>query len=325
MSKPTIGLVGVGNIGSGLASNVIDRNFSLWVRDIRPDQLEPLVRRGAIVADDTATLARECDIILVSLPAPEISRDVVLGPDGLVANARVGLTIVEMSTLNPEIVQEFAAVAKKMRVGFLDCPIMGGKVGADSGTLQATVGGDANVLEKCRPVLETFCSNIVHVGGVGAGQYVKLINNLMDVDAMFLCLDALFLAARAREETGLDLARFYSVLEQGTAASWVWTTYVGNLMRNQPIAARVEVLWKDAKLIADLEREKRAPHQSFQRTLGVASYYMSLGLGKSDFVDLVRRIGKDAGLDMFIHEEESSPDRSQGLSVSVGASEKATH
>lgn len=306
MPSFSVGLIGVGNIGGGLARNLLRKGFPLKVYDIRRERLEPLRESGAQVRDGAAQLARECDVILLSLPTPTASREVILGTDGVLTTARPGSVLVEMSTLTPQIVREFAEAAGVRGVDFLDAPIMGGKVGAEKGTLQATIGGKENAFKQCQPIFEAFCRRIVHVGDVGAGQYVKLINNLMDVDALFLSIEAMVLAARAREETGLNLELFYTILEQGTAASWIWSTYIGNLMRNRPISALVGVLWKDAKLIAELERDKQVPHQSFQRTLGVASYYMSLGLGQSDFLELVRRVGEETGLDMFIHEDEAT-------------------
>jgi len=147
-----------------------------------------LVAEGALAAASAAEAAREADLVILSLPTPAIVEAVVTGEQGILRTARPGTTVVDMSTGDPGTARRVEAACRAAGVNFLDAPVSRGVMGAEKGTLLIMVGGDEEVLEAARPVLSVLGSEIIHVGGPGSGQVVKLCNNMLSAINM-LALD----------------------------------------------------------------------------------------------------------------------------------------
>ncbi len=176
MSK-TVGLVGVGIMGSQMARKLVPAGYAVIARDIKPEAEARAREIGCTVVGSPAEVARQADVILLSLPLPEDVEEVVLGADGILSAATSGTVIVDLSTVDAFSTQRNAAKAKEKGVGYLDCPVLGRPQGCGKWTLPT--GGDASHLPKAKPILDNVAGKILPVGPSGHGNIVKLLNNMM--------------------------------------------------------------------------------------------------------------------------------------------------
>lgn len=217
-SLPTVGFIGLGNMGSGMTRNLQAAGFPLVITDIRRESGEALVTGGAVWAETAADVAAASDVVITMLPTPRHVDAVLSGPTGLLAGARAGLTWIDMSTSVPEVAERVRATHPELVV--LDAPVSGMSVGAANGTLQIFVGGDAEHVERLRPVLEAMgdAERIIHVGGHGAGYAVKLMINQLWFSHLVATAEVLAIGVRA----GVDL----DVLRRSLIASPANSTFV---------------------------------------------------------------------------------------------------
>jgi len=174
--KP-VGLLGAGTMGAAAGVKILKSGRALVVFDVSPKAKENARVMGAGVAATPADVARQSDVVIMSLPGPKEVELCVIGQDGLLSASHPGLVIVDMSTVDPGVTRRMAGMALKTAVGYLDAPILGRPVAVGSWALP--VGGRKEDLERCRPVLELFAAKIFHIGESGSGNKVKLLNQLM--------------------------------------------------------------------------------------------------------------------------------------------------
>jgi len=195
--KIRVGFAGLGNIGRPMARNLIGERFDLCVYDVAAEPLVELARAGARVARDPRELARGGEIIGVCVRDDAQVEALLLGPEGLLASAERGSVVAVHSTVRPATVRALAAVGSERGVHVIDAPITGGAPGAAARTLTYMVGGEAELLERCRPVFETSARTIVHTGPLGTGLWMKLCNNLMTYQGFQAAFEASLLAKKA--------------------------------------------------------------------------------------------------------------------------------
>lgn len=217
MPEKKIGFIGLGNMGKPMAVNIAKAGFDLTVYDLRPEPLEELRQLGTKVARSPAELGERCDIIEIVVVNDTQVEEVTLGEGGVLAGAKPGSIIVIHSTVHPRTCQKVAEQAKAKGVGVLDAAVSGGEEGSKAGTLTVMVGGDARLLEECRPVFEVVGKNIFHLGDVGMGEAGKLANNLMCLVNFVSTYERIRLgvAAGTKPETLLELVKV------STGNSWV--------------------------------------------------------------------------------------------------------
>ncbi|HZY19656.1 MAG TPA: NAD(P)-dependent oxidoreductase [Ramlibacter sp.] len=210
-----IGFVGLGVMGGGMARCLLRHGARPRVFARRPQQAQALVEAGATAAASLADL-RDCELVFLSLPDGAAVEAVLFGPDGLASVLQPGSVVVDTSTIAAGAARQASVRLQQRGVWLLDAPVSGGQQGAESGTLGCMVGGDAQVLEACRPVLAAFCKTITHAGASGAGQTVKACNQVAVAGALLGVADALALARRE----GVDPTLVRDVLLGGTARSF---------------------------------------------------------------------------------------------------------
>jgi 3-hydroxyisobutyrate dehydrogenase-like beta-hydroxyacid dehydrogenase len=174
-----IGFIGAGLMGHGMAKNIV-KGYPLTVlahRNRTP--IEDLLSRGAREAESAQALARDSDIVILCLPSSAQVEALVHAEDGILAGAHEGLVVVDTTTADPSSTEQVAAALTRAGIGFADAPLTRSPVQAHEGKLNTLVGADDATLAEIRPVLETFCENIFHIGPVGAGHKLKLINNFL--------------------------------------------------------------------------------------------------------------------------------------------------
>lgn len=208
MAPAGVGFIGLGQIGSLMASHLVDHPGGLVVRDLRPEAVAPLVERGAIAAASPAEVATKAGVISVMVLDDDQSREVVAGPDGLLSTARPGTVIALHSTIQPGTAVELAALAAERQVAMVDAPVSGGFMGAAEGALATMVGGDDEAVATCRPVFERWAAMVVHLGPVGAGTRAKLARNMMH----FVAYTAAGEAQRLAAACGIDLTQLGAIV-----------------------------------------------------------------------------------------------------------------
>lgn len=211
-----IGFIGLGNMGAPMASHLLKAGYPLTVFDLDPAKAEPLLEAGAARSSSVAELAARCDVIFSALPGPPQVHETALGPDGILANARPGSTYVDLTTNSPEVIREAYEAGKKRGVDVVDAAMSGGHHGARSKRLSLMVGGDEQVVERLRPMLENMSDNVVHCGASGAGTVTKVVNNLASLSESNLVGEALAIGVK----WGVKLDTLAKVMSESSSASW---------------------------------------------------------------------------------------------------------
>jgi 3-hydroxyisobutyrate dehydrogenase-like beta-hydroxyacid dehydrogenase len=210
MTAP-IGFVGLGQMGGPMSRRLLAAGYELVVHDLRAEAVEGLVAAGAEAATSPAEVAGRAEIVLVSLPTPQVVRAVALGPDGLIHGGALR-TYVDLSTTGQAVAAAVAAPLAERGVTILDAPVSGGVRGAINGTLAVMVAGASAELERARPLLEVF-GRVFHVGErPGLGQLMKLANNFLSATAIVATAEAVVLGVKG----GLDPATMLAVINAST-------------------------------------------------------------------------------------------------------------
>ena len=206
--KPRIGILGMGTMGGPMARRLVESGFT--VTGYEPDQTRAGKAKadGVALASSPARVAEVSDMVLSSLPDVATVRRAYEAADGAIARARPGMVFIDVSTTDPESWREVAKAAKTKGVECLDAPVSGGPADAGSGKLIFLIGGEASVLDRCRPVLSVLGHEIHHIGPLGSGQVLKIVNNVMSVGNVVVAAEAMVLGVRA----GLDPQRLYDIL-----------------------------------------------------------------------------------------------------------------
>ena len=266
IQSTTIGFIGLGNMGSGMARNLQEAGFALVVTDIRRESADALVSGGAAWADSPADVAARSDVVITMLPTPRHVDSVAYGPRGILAGIAEGGTWIDMSTSVPEVANRVRADRPDLRV--LDAPVSGMSVGAATGMLQIFVGGDALDVERLRPVFEAMGDpeRILHVGAAGTGYAVKLMINQLWFSHLVATAEVLAIGVSA----GVDL----EVLRTSLIASPANSNFVQN----------------DVLSILD--------HGDYDEGFAIALACKDLGLS----IDLARSVGVPAELSSLVEQ-----------------------
>ena len=215
-----VGFVGLGIMGKPMARNLLKAGFELTVHSRSKPPVDELISSGATAADSPSACAEGTDVVVTMLPDSPDSETVILGDDGVLAGARQGATIIDMSSIAPVVSQKIAAACEAKGVDALDAPVSGGEPGAIAGQLAIMVGGKKDVFERCEPVFEAVGRSYVLCGGYGAGNTTKLANQII-VAANIEAVGEAFVLAR---KAGLDPNTVFEAIRGGLAGSNVLNT-----------------------------------------------------------------------------------------------------
>jgi len=204
-------MIGLGVIGGGIVRWTCQAGFETWAFDLDAEASTRAESHGARLATSCAELAAKCDVIGVAVRDDKQVLDVLHGEQGVFAGAQAGSVVAIHSTVRPRSVEELAEEAAARGVHVVDAPVTGGSTGLEKGTLVTMVGGETDVIERCRPVFEAPARAVIHTGPVGSALRTKLCNNLVGYLAFAAAYEANLLATAA----GLDLARVDEVLSTG--------------------------------------------------------------------------------------------------------------
>ncbi len=254
-----VGFIGLGNIGAPLASWIRRADFPLIVHDIREEAAAPLLEQGATWADLPGDLAAQCDVICTCLPGPPEMQAVTLGPNGLVEGIRADAIYIDLTTNAPDVVQQVGTALQARQAHMLDAPLDGGREGALEGQLTLFVGGAEDVLQRVRPVLDTFSGSVVWVGELGAGSVTKIAHNALAMGIDLLLTECLTLGTKA----GVDVARLIDAFRQGCIVSenMTFTKRMPATLFRGDFSARfaLKLAYKDFRLAGELAAQHSVP------------------------------------------------------------------
>ena len=212
--KTQIGFIGLGNMGSPLATRLLSP--SLMVFDSKKNQIAPFTEGGAIGAGNVLDIARACDIIFACLPTSAVTEAVLFGDNGMVADLKPGQVFVDMTSGDPEISRSQAARLAKVGVTFIDAPVSGGPLGASEGKIAIMVGGEAALYEQLLPIFKRISSNVFHAGPIGAGHALKAGNNLLNL----ICRMASFEVVSLLINAGVDANKAVDILQKSSGRNY---------------------------------------------------------------------------------------------------------
>ena len=249
-----VGFIGLGSQGGPMARRIVEGGYetTLWAR--RPATLEPFADTPAKFAKSPAELGASTDLVCLCVVGDADIEEITAGEDGLLAAMKRGSVIAIHSTVHPDTCRELAKKAGSQNVSVIDAPVSGGGPAASEGRLLVMVGGDADVVERCRPVFETYADPVVHLGELGSGQTTKLLNNLLFTANLGTAATALSLA----DALGVSPDRLIEVVSRGSANSFALNALggIGGLERLAGLAGTL--LQKDVRLIVELAERTAA-------------------------------------------------------------------
>ncbi len=251
-----VGFVGLGIMGQGMARNLLKAGFQVKVWNRTASKMEPLVAEGAQASTTPAEVAANSDIVVTCVSDTPDVEAVILGENGIIQGAHPGLLVIDCSTISPQATRDVAAQLAAKGVQMLDAPVSGGSEGAAKGTLTIMVGGADADYERALPVFRAMGKTITHIGPIGTGQIVKLVNQILVVGNCLAMCEALLLA----QAGGVDLQKTYDAISQGAAGSWMFTNRAPQIIRRdwRP-GFMISLQQKDLRLVLDAADELGVP------------------------------------------------------------------
>lgn len=229
MKKNSVGFIGLGRMGFGMASNLAKAGVSLTVYDARPEPMEACVALGATLATDPADLASRVEHLFLCLPSETEVDDVLFGSQGVVTEVGNGLVISDTTTMNHGAALQLAEKSEKAGWSYSDCPISGMPFRAENGTLTMMFGGSSERFDEARPYLDIMGEFIVHCGEIGMGQLMKAVNNIIyDVNIAAIC-EVMPLAMKS----GLGADKLAQVLTTASSRSFASEYFVPRILERK--------------------------------------------------------------------------------------------
>lgn len=296
MAKPTLGVVGVGRMGSRMAQNLLKSGYPVVVYDVVPKGVQDLVAQGAKAAGSPKELASQVDAVLSSLPGPPEVEAAYVGQDGVVAGAKPGALLIDLTSNDPSSAQKVAKAAEAKGLKFLDAPVSGGVTGAQNATLTIMVGGHQADFDEALPILQALGKNITLCGPTGAGCVVKIVNQLFVGVLSATVAEGMMLGTK----WGVDPVTMYNVLNTGFAGSTILTRHVTNfiLKGDYEPGFTINLLSKDIWLALSLGRELDVPLDVTAATSQILERAKAHGLGNKDMAGTMILMEKLLGIDV---------------------------
>ncbi|MDR3591153.1 MAG: NAD(P)-dependent oxidoreductase [Negativicutes bacterium] len=290
----TVGFIGLGAMGRPMAANLLQAGYSLTVYDVVESAVAELTAKGAKRALTPKAVAQAAEIIITMLPNNAIVEAVLSGADGLLAGSRPGQVIIDMSSVTPGHTKKMAALAQAREVDYIDAPVSGGVAGATAGSLTIMAGGRTEVLEACREVLSVLGKKIYHVGPVGSGDTVKLVNNLLLGINMAAVAEAMTLGVKA----GLDPQVMFDVIAASSGRSYALEAKVPNfvLKGNFEPGFAVDLQYKDLEMASQTGKELGLPLLLTNIAGQIYETARAKGLGRKDISAVVAMQEELAGV-----------------------------
>src|SRR6266540_5399372 len=278
----TVGFIGLGNMGSGMAGNILKADYPIVVHDLRPDLVASFVDRGARSAASPVEVARQCDVTFTSLPGPAEVEAVALGSQGILEGIRAGGIYVDLSTSRPTLIRQIEPLFRQKGAYVLDAPVSGGKTGAATRNLAGMVGGERSIYERIKPILDAFGDKVFYAGSIGAGSVCKLMHNMIGHGIRQAIAEGLTFGVKA----GVEPEALWKCVRRGAGGrmSGLHEGLPRTVFRGQfePASFTLVLSRKDIALATELGREYNVPMPVANIVEQIAIQAMNQGWGDKD-------------------------------------------
>src|SRR6266705_3517854 len=295
-----IGFIGIGVMGRPMTLNLLKAGYHVTVFARHPGkpEVQEVLDAGAKLAPSPRAVAMASDVVITMVPNSKQVEEVVAGPHGILEGARRGLIIIDMSTIAPAMSRKLAELASKRDGHFLDAPVSGGSMGAVNGTLTIMAGGEREIFEQARPVLEAMGKkeNIFYVGPSGSGEVVKIVNNILCGAIAAATAESFVLGVKA----GVDVETMAKIIGVSSGASW-------QLANQFPLRAVngsfqpgfiTDLINKDLGLALDLAAERQTPVMITALTRQLYEMARAAGYGHNDYTSVLKVLEGIAGAEV---------------------------
>ena len=304
-NKP-VGIVGVGLLGGAVSGVLLKAGHQVVGYDVVPEKVTALMAQGGRPAGSAADVARSAGAVFTILPTLHSVEEAITGPQGVLEGAGPDTTIIQMSTISPDLAVRMGEAAGARGVAFLDAPVSGTSSMVARRDCVVTVGGDRGAFEKCLPVLECLAKRVFYVGPCGMGSHLKLVTNLiMGLNGVVLA-EGLTLARRA----GLDPAQTLEILSQGAAASKILDVR-GPLMIEGRFDAlmKMDLFLKDIRLMLEAAQQLHVPLPLTGMMQQLYTAAVAGGQAKEDLSGIIRLYERMAGFPVTSNRGNAADDR----------------
>lgn len=266
-----IGLIGLGGMGRGLAKNMAAKGVDVTVADLDQDRVDQAVAQGASAGGTAAQIASECDALMICVTTAEVVQELTLGPNGALAAMSPGDILIDHTTVSPEHVDVMRAACETVGVQYAEAPMTRTPAHADRGEVNILFGGDEGLMEKLRPVFETYAENIFHVGPAGHAIRLKLIHNYIAFANVASFCEGFALAAKE----GLDMTKVIGIISAAGGKSGMMDLY-GEMTLKRDFTPHMSLsnAQKDVRYYAEWMEQAGLPSfmaQSVHQTYALAS------------------------------------------------------
>ena len=255
----TVGFIGLGNMGGGMSRNIQRAGYPMTVFDLREAAALPLLENGARLASSPAEVAEASDVTFTSLPGPREVEAVAMGSEGVLEGIKPGGIYVDLSSSRPTLIREIEPQFRQKGCHVLDAPVSGGKSGAESGNLAVMVGGDREIFEQIKPILDSFGDKVFYAGAIGAGSICKLVHNMIGHSVRQAIAEGLTLGVKA----GVEPEAIWEGMRRGSLGRMrvlheglVRTMFQGVF---EPASFALNLAYKDITLATELAKEYDVP------------------------------------------------------------------
>jgi len=289
----TVGVVGMGVMGGGMAANLLKHGFAVVGYDVDPARNDHMAGLGAAIADGPAAVARVAAKTICMVETTAQAEAVIVDEGGILDGAEKGDIHLCMSTIDPLSVKRMHGVLAERGIAMVDAPVSGGHTRAESGDLSAIVGGDTAAVEACRPILEAMASKIFHMGGIGQGLAMKLVNNMMIHTNGIAVAEAMVMGAKA----GLDPQAMIDVIDVSTGNSVAFQTRAPRFVTGDfSPGGTMDISYKDQELATAFSKALGVPNFLANVSQQVYQMARTAGLNKEDGSAVVKLYEKWAGV-----------------------------
>lgn len=295
MNKERIGFIGLGAMGRPMAKNLLKAGYPLTVYDLNPEPIKELIECGAKAASSSAEVARDAEVIITMLPACDEVKAAVLGAGGVLEGANEGALLIDMSSIAPHTSKLVASEAAKVGVRLLDAPVSGGVTAAENGTLTIIVGGDRALLDEHIDLMQAMGKNIYHVGDVGMGETVKMINQVLAGINMLAIAEAFVLGTKL----GADPETIYKVIRVSAGNSFLIDARVPDYLLKGDFSRpgfALDLMLKDLGLAIESAKINKIPLFLTGQAYQYFSMASSWGLGKKDMSSVTELLEEIVGV-----------------------------
>lgn len=281
-----IGFVGLGAMGKPMAANLLSAGYEVHVFDVMEPAVKEMAEKGAHACADAGEVAAHADAIICSLPNAKIVESVMTGEGGVFENCRKGSIIIDMSSVAPNSTKMMAQKASKLGVHYIDAPVSGGVSGAAAGTLTIMVGADDETFQKVKPVFDVLGKNIYHIGEVGGGDAIKMVNNLLLGCNMAALAEALTLGVKC----GLSVETMKEVISVSSGRSYALEAKLEKFIMADSYNGgfAVDLQYKDLGLALEASRDERVPVPMTAAAVQIYEAARAMGQGREDMSSIVK-------------------------------------